>query len=87
MLASEIDYLRDQFWEVEAADFVRTNSTRMQTVLKALKSVAPTDSTVLLTGESGTGIGVLASLVHTHSRRRDNQFISVHCGAIPDTLL
>jgi DNA-binding NtrC family response regulator len=87
MLASEIDYLRDQFWEVEATDFVRTNSSRMQTVLTALKSVAPTDSTVLLTGESGTGKGVLASLIHTHSRRRDNQFISVHCGAIPDTLL
>jgi DNA-binding NtrC family response regulator len=87
MLASEIDYLRDQFWEVEAADFVRTNSPRMQTVLTDLKSVAPTDSTVLLQGESGTGKGVLASLIHTHSRRRENQFISVHCGAIPDTLL
>jgi DNA-binding NtrC family response regulator len=87
MLTSEIDYLRDQFWEVEATDFVRTKSARMQTVLSALKSVAPTDSTVLLSGESGTGKGVLASLIHTHSRRRDNQFISVHCGAIPDTLL
>jgi DNA-binding NtrC family response regulator len=87
MLASEIDYLRDQFWEVEAADFIRTNSDRMQTVLTALKSVAPMDSTVLLQGESGTGKGVLASLIHTHSKRRHNQFISVHCGAIPDTLL
>jgi DNA-binding NtrC family response regulator len=87
MLTSEIDYLRDQFWEVEATDFVRTKSARMQTVLSALKSVAPTDSTVLLSGESGTGKGVLASLIHTHSRRRDNQFISVHCGAIPDTLI
>ncbi|MDJ0782301.1 MAG: sigma-54 dependent transcriptional regulator [Desulfosarcinaceae bacterium] len=87
MLTSEIDYLRDQFWEVEAADFIRTNSDRMQAVLRALKSVAPTDSTVLLQGESGTGKGVLASLLHTHSRRRSNQFISVHCGAIPDSLL
>jgi DNA-binding NtrC family response regulator len=87
MLTSEIDYLRDQFWEVEATDFVRTKSARMQAVLSALKSVAPTDSTVLLSGESGTGKGVLASLIHTHSRRRENQFISVHCGAIPDTLL
>jgi transcriptional regulator with GAF, ATPase, and Fis domain len=49
--------------------------------------VAPTDSTVLVSGESGTGKGVLASLIHTHSGRRTNQFISVHCGAIPDTLL
>lgn len=87
MIASEIDYLRDQFWEVEAADFVRTRSARMQTVLDKLKSVAPTDSTVLLQGESGTGKGVLASLIHTHSKRRGNQFISVNCGAIPDSLL
>jgi DNA-binding NtrC family response regulator len=87
MMASEIGYLRDQFWEVEATDFVRTKSARMQTVLAALKSVAPTDSTVLLQGESGTGKGVLASLIHTHSNRRDNQFISLHCGAIPDSLL
>jgi DNA-binding NtrC family response regulator len=87
MMASEIGYLRDQFWEVEATDFVRTKSARMQTVLAALKSVAPTDSTVLLQGESGTGKGVLASLIHTHSNRRGNQFISLHCGAIPDSLL
>ena len=87
MMTSEIGYLRDQFWEVEATDFVRTKSARMQTALTALKSVAPTDSTVLLQGESGTGKGVLASLIHTHSSRRKKQFISVHCGAIPDGLL
>jgi transcriptional regulator with GAF, ATPase, and Fis domain len=42
---------------------------------------------VLLTGETGTGKTVLAKLIHRHSNRRDCQFISVHCGAIPDTLL
>jgi transcriptional regulator with GAF, ATPase, and Fis domain len=56
-------------------------------VFDKIRSVALTKSTVLLTGETGTGKGVLANLVHRHSNRRDAQFISVHCGAIPDTLL
>jgi transcriptional regulator with GAF, ATPase, and Fis domain len=38
-------------------------------------------------GETGTGKGVMANLIHRHSNRRDAQFISVHCGAIPDTLI
>jgi transcriptional regulator with GAF, ATPase, and Fis domain len=49
--------------------------------------VAETDSTVLLTGETGTGKSMIAKLIHQHSPRSDNQFISVHCGAIPETLL
>jgi transcriptional regulator with GAF, ATPase, and Fis domain len=49
--------------------------------------VASTRTTVLLTGETGTGKNLLAKLIHRHSNRRDAQFISVHCGAIPDTLL
>jgi DNA-binding NtrC family response regulator len=59
----------------------------MQKVFAKIRSVAPTKSTVLLTGETGTGKGVLASLTHQHSNRRDAKFVSVHCGAIPDTLL
>ena len=59
----------------------------MKMVFDKIRSVALTKSTVLLTGETGTGKGVLANLVHRHSNRRDAQFISVHCGAIPDTLL
>ena len=41
----------------------------------------------LFRGETGTGKGVVARLIHRHSNRKDAQFISVHCGAIPDTLL
>ncbi len=44
-------------------------------------------STVLLMGETGTGKSVLAQLIHKHSNRRDAQFISVHCGALPNTLI
>ncbi len=84
---SELDYLRDHFWQAEAFEVLQTRSDAMRQVLYKIRSVAPTRSTVLLAGETGTGKGVLAKLIHRHSNRRDCQFISVHCGAIPDTLL
>jgi DNA-binding NtrC family response regulator len=84
---SEVDYLRDQFWETDLSETVQTKNPIMKVVFDKIRSVAPTKSTVLLTGETGTGKGVLANLIHRHSNRREAQFISVHCGAIPDTLL
>ena len=87
ILQSELDYLRDRFWQKESLEVIQTNSSSMQEVFRKVKAVAPTRSTVLLSGETGTGKGVIARLIHSHSHRRDNQFISVHCGAIPDTLL
>ena len=86
-LQSELDYLRDQFWRRESLSILRTNSAVMKDVFNKVRSVSQSDSTVLLTGETGTGKGVIANLIHQHSSRRDKQFISVHCGAIPDTLL
>jgi DNA-binding NtrC family response regulator len=87
LVQSELDYLRDQFWEVDLLDIIQTKNPQMRGVYDKVRSVAPTKSTVLLTGETGTGKGVLASLIHRHSNRRDTPFISVHCGAIPDTLV
>ena len=84
---SELDYLRDQFWQSDSLEFVWTESTVMKKVLDKVRSVATTRSTVLLVGETGTGKGELAKLIHRHSNCRDAQFIGVHCGAIPDTLL
>jgi len=87
ILQSELDYLRDRFWQSDYQDLVKTKSPTMQEVFTRIRSVAPTKSTVLLIGETGTGKGLIARLIHQHSNRRDAQFISVHCGAIPDTLV
>jgi DNA-binding NtrC family response regulator len=87
MAQSELDYLRDKFWQGEASEFIQTKSTVMRNVFNKVRSVATTRSTVLLIGETGTGKGELAKLLHRHSNRPNTQFIGVHCGAIPDTLL
>jgi DNA-binding NtrC family response regulator len=87
IMESELDYLRDRFWQEDSLEIVRTRSPLMKRLFDKVRSVAPTKSTVLLNGETGTGKGVLARLIHQHSNRKDGPFISVHCGAIPDTLL
>ncbi|MEW6669220.1 MAG: sigma-54 dependent transcriptional regulator [Thermodesulfobacteriota bacterium] len=87
LLQSELDYLRDRFWQSDSLEIVQTRCANMKTVFDKIRSVAPTKSTVMLTGETGTGKGVMANLIHKHSNRRQAQFISAHCGAIPDTLL
>ncbi len=83
----ELDYLRDQFWDKEFSDFVKTKNPLMKSVFDKVRSVAPTHTTVMLYGETGTGKGVVGRLIHAHSNRKENQFISVHCGALPDTLI
>ncbi len=86
-MQSELDYLRGRFWQNGSLGVVRTNNPVMKKVFDKVQSVAPTKATVLLLGETGTGKGVLAKLIHRHSTRGDRQFIAVHCGAIPETLV
>ena len=83
----ELDYLRDKYWKPEALEFIQTKNQKMAEVFNKIRSVAPTKSSVLLVGETGTGKSLIARLIHQHSNRKDNPFISVHCGAIPDTLI
>jgi two-component system response regulator PilR (NtrC family) len=62
-------------------------SEAMLDVFKMIETIARTNSTILLTGESGTGKGLVAQAVHYHSLRRDKPMVSLNCGAMPETLL
>ena len=84
---SELNYLRDQFWHIDSLELIQTKSLAMKKIFDKIRSVSPTKSTVLLAGDTGTGKSILAKLIHQHSNRGGAQFISVHCGAIPDTLV
>ncbi len=84
---SEIAYLRAQLWQDESSDIVQTLSPSMKKVHHNVMSVGPTKTTVLLLGETGTGKSHLARRIHRFSNRKNGPFISVHCGAIPDTLV
>jgi transcriptional regulator with GAF, ATPase, and Fis domain len=63
------------------------SSAALQTVLSSVVRVAPTDSTVLITGETGTGKELIARAIHKHSQRSGQAFISVNCASIPSSLI
>jgi two-component system, NtrC family, response regulator PilR len=62
-------------------------SQAMLDVFKMIETIARTNSTILLTGESGTGKGLVAQAVHFDSLRRERPMVSLNCGALPETLL
>src|SRR4026207_1339515 len=62
-------------------------SEAMLEVFKMIETIARTNSTILLTGESGTGKGLIAQAIHFHSLRRDKPMVSLNCGAMPEMLL
>jgi PAS domain S-box-containing protein len=64
-----------------------TNSGKIKSILEFCKKVAPTDSNILILGESGTGKSVLAQYIHKISRRKNGPFLAINCAAIPEELL
>ena len=62
-------------------------SKALKDLLEVVKKVAPTQATVLITGESGSGKELIAHAIHAHSDRKDKLFLPVNCGALPETLL
>lgn len=63
------------------------NSTKMQYIRAMISKVAPTDASVLITGENGTGKEIVARQLHKQSLRKDDPFVPVDMGALPDTLI
>ena len=78
--------LRERLAAVGEGDIIG-NSPIMRSLMDEAEQVAPSDATVLVSGESGTGKGRLARALHRMSRRRARRFVTVNCGAIPETLL
>jgi len=78
--------LRESLEEVQAVELVGQSKV-MQNVLEMVRTVAPTDTTVLIHGESGTGKELVARAIHNLSPRRFMPMVTIHCGALTETLL
>ncbi len=79
--------LREQIDRVFMFDEIVGSSPALKTVLSSIVKVAPTDSTVLITGETGTGKELIARAIHKGSQRAGHAFITVNCAAIPSSLI
>lgn len=86
-LAVEKNYIEEQLRSEFQSENIIGRSKGLQHVLRQADTVAPTDATVLVLGETGTGKELLARAIHDRSSRRDQAFIKLDCSAIPATLL
>ncbi len=86
-LRSENAYLRSQLENRYRIDGLVGRSRVMRNLFQLLETVAATSSTVLITGETGTGKELAARAIHHNSARRAHRFVAINCSAIPETLL
>ena len=86
-LTNAYDYLRRQQPFVYNFDHVVAHSPNMVELLDQASRVAPSDVTVLLTGETGTGKSLIAGAIHANSLRKEHTLVTVNCAALPETLL
>src|SRR5205807_857126 len=82
-----LDQYIEQGRAVDGFDGIIGASAALRRVLDQIGIVAPTESTVLIEGETGTGKELIAHAIHTHSRRKDRPFVKLNCAAIPLGLL
>ena len=86
-LAQEKVYLEDEIRSELNFDEIVGRSSALRSVLQEIETVAPTDSTVLIYGETGTGKELIARAIHNLSGRAKNSFVKLNCAAIPTGLL
>jgi formate hydrogenlyase transcriptional activator len=86
-LAQEKLYLEDEIRGEMDFEGIVGQSSALRHVLNLVETVAPSDSTVLLLGETGTGKELIARAIHDRSRRKDRTFVKLNCAAIPTGLL
>jgi len=83
----EAGYLRRELRRLTGLDNIIGQSPRMKAIFDLIQTVAPQNSRVLITGESGTGKELVARAIHENSSRAQAPFITINCGAFPETLL
>ena len=83
----EAGYLRRELRRLTGLDNIIGQSPKMKAIFDLIQTVAPQNSRVLITGESGTGKELVARAIHENSSRSDSPFITINCGAFPETLL
>ena len=86
-LAEEKHYLEEEFRSEMGFERIIGSSPALKHVLQLVETVAPSDSTVLLLGETGTGKELIARAIHERSRRNERTFVKLNCAAIPTGLL
>jgi len=86
-IAREKVYLEEEIRSEINFEQIHGNSSALRRVLELVEKVAPSDSTVLLLGETGTGKELIARALHDHSRRKERTFVKLNCAAIPTGLL
>src|SRR3982075_2950016 len=83
----EAGYLRRELRRLTGLDNIIGQSPKMREIFDMIQTVAPQTSRVLITGESGTGKELVARAIHENSQRAQAPFITINCGAFPETLL
>ncbi|MEW6014044.1 MAG: sigma 54-interacting transcriptional regulator [Candidatus Zixiibacteriota bacterium] len=86
-LAHEAEYLKEELEKIQKQGPVLYRSEKMHQVMTAVAQVAPTDSTALICGETGTGKELIARIIHEASKRSASPMIRVNCAAIPSSLI
>lgn len=86
-LKAEVRRLRTQLGAATDLGSLMGHSEQVKRVLEQVNSVAKTDFTVVLCGETGAGKELVARAIHAHSPRKDKEFVAVDCGSIPETLI